>query len=30
MDKVEYELQVDGANCLKLVATLPELVTGVR
>lgn len=26
MDKVEYELQVDGANCLKLVATLPELV----
>lgn len=26
MDKVEYQLQVDGANCLKLEATLPELV----
>jgi serine/threonine-protein kinase RsbW len=25
MDKVEYELQVDGANCLKLEATIPEL-----
>ncbi|MBD2384920.1 ATP-binding protein [Cylindrospermum sp. FACHB-282] len=26
MDKVEYQLQVNGANCLKLEATLPELV----
>lgn len=26
MDKVEYHLQVDGANCLKLEATIPELV----
>ena len=25
MDKVEYQLQVDGANCLKLEATIPEL-----
>jgi serine/threonine-protein kinase RsbW len=25
MDKVEYQLQVDGANCLKLEATLPAL-----
>lgn len=24
MDKVEYQLQVNGANCLKLQATLPE------
>lgn len=24
MDKVEYELQVDGGNCLKLEASLPE------
>jgi serine/threonine-protein kinase RsbW len=24
MDKVEYQLQVDGGNCLKLEATLPE------
>jgi serine/threonine-protein kinase RsbW len=24
MDKVEYQLQVNGANCLKLEATLPE------
>ncbi len=27
MDNVEYQLQVDGANCLKLEATLPELTT---
>jgi serine/threonine-protein kinase RsbW len=26
MDKVEYQLQVNGANCLKLEVTLPELV----
>lgn len=26
MDNVEYKLQVNGANCLKLEATLPELV----
>ncbi|MBW4614736.1 MAG: anti-sigma regulatory factor [Desmonostoc vinosum HA7617-LM4] len=26
MDKVEYHLQVDGGNCLKLEATLPESV----
>ncbi|WP_071188954.1 anti-sigma regulatory factor [Trichormus sp. NMC-1] len=26
MDKVEYKLQVNGANCLKLEATLPKLV----
>jgi serine/threonine-protein kinase RsbW len=26
MDKVEYQLQVDGANCLKLEVTIPELV----
>ncbi|HIK04917.1 MAG TPA: anti-sigma regulatory factor [Trichormus sp. M33_DOE_039] len=25
MDNVEYQLQVDGANCLKLEATIPEL-----
>jgi serine/threonine-protein kinase RsbW len=25
MDKVEYQLQVNGANCLKLETTLPEL-----
>jgi serine/threonine-protein kinase RsbW len=25
MDKVEYQLKVDGANCLKLEATIPEL-----
>lgn len=25
MDKVEYKLQVDGGNCLKLEMTLPEL-----
>ncbi|WP_016950173.1 anti-sigma regulatory factor [Anabaena sp. PCC 7108] len=25
MDKVEYKLQVDGANCLKLEATIPKL-----
>ncbi|BAT51128.1 anti-sigma B factor [Nostoc sp. NIES-3756] len=25
MDKVEYQLQVNGANCLKLEATIPEL-----
>jgi serine/threonine-protein kinase RsbW len=24
MDNVEYQLQVDGANCLKLAATIPE------
>ena len=24
IDKVEYQLQVDGANCLKLELTLPE------
>ena len=24
MDKVEYQLQIDGANCLKLEATLPN------
>ena len=24
MDKVEYQLQVNGGNCLKLEATLPE------
>lgn len=29
MDKVEYQLQVDGANCLKLEATLPEPAQGV-
>jgi serine/threonine-protein kinase RsbW len=27
MDKVEYELKVNGGNCLKLEATLPEVVT---
>ncbi|MEH1919839.1 ATP-binding protein [Nostoc sp.] len=26
MDKVDYKLQINGANCLKLEATLPELV----
>jgi serine/threonine-protein kinase RsbW len=26
MDNVEYRLQVNGANCLKLEANLPELV----
>ena len=26
MDKVEYQLQVKGANCLKLETTLPELL----
>ncbi len=26
MDKVEYQLQVDGANCLKLEVNLPEVV----
>ncbi|MBE9051075.1 anti-sigma regulatory factor [Nostocales cyanobacterium LEGE 11386] len=26
MDNVEYQLQVNGANCLKLEATIPELV----
>lgn len=26
MDKVEYQLQVNGCNCLKLEVTLPELV----
>ena len=26
MDKVEYRLQIDGANCLKLETTLPELI----
>ncbi|MBE9256979.1 MULTISPECIES: anti-sigma regulatory factor [Aphanizomenonaceae] len=26
MDKVEYQLQVNGANCLKLETTLPELL----
>lgn len=26
MDKVEYQLQVNGANCLKLEASLPETV----
>ena len=25
MDNVEYNLQLNGANCLKLQATLPEL-----
>jgi serine/threonine-protein kinase RsbW len=25
MDKVEYQSQVDGANCLKLETTLPKL-----
>jgi serine/threonine-protein kinase RsbW len=25
MDKVEYQLQINGANCLKLETTLPEL-----
>jgi serine/threonine-protein kinase RsbW len=24
MDKVEYQLQVNGGNCLKLEATLPK------
>ncbi|AFZ58171.1 anti-sigma regulatory factor [Anabaena cylindrica FACHB-243] len=24
MDKVEYQLQINGANCLKLEATLPK------
>lgn len=24
MDKVEYQLQLDGSNCLKLKTTLPE------
>jgi serine/threonine-protein kinase RsbW len=27
MDNVEYQLQVNGANCLKLEATLPELAS---
>lgn len=26
MDKVEYRLQVDGANCLKLETTIPKQV----
>jgi serine/threonine-protein kinase RsbW len=26
MDKVEYQLKVDGGNCLKLEAIIPELV----
>jgi serine/threonine-protein kinase RsbW len=26
MDKVEYQLKINGANCLKLEATIPELV----
>lgn len=26
MDKVEYQLQVNGSNCLKLKASLPEMV----
>ncbi|MBD2666364.1 putative anti-sigma regulatory factor, serine/threonine protein kinase [Richelia sinica FACHB-800] len=26
MDKVEYQLQVNGGNCLKLEATLPEFI----
>jgi serine/threonine-protein kinase RsbW len=26
MDKVEYQLQVNGGNCLKLETTLPETV----
>lgn len=26
MDRVEYQLQVNGRNCLKLQANLPELV----
>lgn len=26
MDKVEYQLHIDGANCLKLETTLPELI----
>ncbi|AFY50168.1 anti-sigma regulatory factor (Ser/Thr protein kinase) [Nostoc sp. PCC 7524] len=29
MDKVEYHLQVDGANCLKLEARIPELAQEV-
>ena len=27
MDNVEYQLQVDGANCLKLEVTLPKITT---
>ncbi|MEA5619221.1 anti-sigma regulatory factor [Cronbergia sp. UHCC 0137] len=27
MDNVEYRLKVNGANCLKLEATLPEFLT---
>jgi serine/threonine-protein kinase RsbW len=27
MDRVEYQLQVNGRNCLKLQASLPELAT---
>jgi serine/threonine-protein kinase RsbW len=30
MDKVEYHLQVDGANCLKLEARIPELAQEVK
>jgi serine/threonine-protein kinase RsbW len=26
MDKVEYKLQIDGANCLKLETTIPEQI----
>ncbi|NET02650.1 MAG: anti-sigma regulatory factor [Sphaerospermopsis sp. SIO1G2] len=26
MDKVEYRLQIDGGNCLKLETTIPELM----
>jgi serine/threonine-protein kinase RsbW len=26
MDRIEYRLQVDGANCLKLETTIPELL----
>jgi serine/threonine-protein kinase RsbW len=27
MDNVEYQLQVDGGNCLKLEVTLPKITT---
>ena len=30
MDKVEYELQVNGGNCLKLEASLPRTVEKVK
>lgn len=26
MDKVEYRLQIDGGNCLKLETTIPEII----